>query len=630
MSFEVSEPIKVADVDFHVTKSIDQCPPGLQQRELIRNGVEAEFTPEEDGTRRILIRAIDVQGVPKLSIFNTGRGMSASELKAATDLASSIRKEQGLGGRLNRGEGAKVASLPWNPHGLRFRSCQDGKVSESIVKKHDGRYVRVRELVIDELGSETYDSVWDVTDEARAEEYPTSHDWTEVVCLGRDAQHDTTRFPYGEGGGGKRREILSEIFGRFYSLPHWVSLEADESLHGRKGAKSFRLMADVISKWSADREKLRCERRAATDGVEIEYVYLPTLSGSNNVIGGYELAGQSPRIAIVWRGEMYDAKVGSEWAKIAAGFGLPYIHTAMCVFIHIADDAPVQEGPYRVDLHWLEDGERVEVEEFQSVVRSQMPEWVRDLVESALRPRRASDMTQVEEELERRLKKALISTPPHAEFGLHPSASPVGQSSVTRLVDVANPDGSGDRDVDRGPETEVTILDPDAEQAPRGGGERRSPTLGGTIKRRRAVQLVSTAPKIRWIDDEKLVESENLIERAAKYVESTNELYINALYPAVNGKVVELEKFYKGRVDWESVRELVSEKVRVAMALHVGSVVVHALAKQKNKSWSDEDRKIALSSVSLTVAADQSDHLSGEIRTVLSKVSEFRAAQTAE
>ena len=124
----IFEPIRVADADFHITKSIDQCPPGLTTRELLRNAFEAPATPEEEGQRKVIIRAAAIGGIPKLAILNTGQGLSPDELKSATDLASSIRKTKGLDGRENRGEGAKVASLPWNHLGFRMRSCQKGQV----------------------------------------------------------------------------------------------------------------------------------------------------------------------------------------------------------------------------------------------------------------------------------------------------------------------------------------------------------------------------------------------------------------------------------------------------------------------------------------------------------------------
>jgi len=59
---ELIEPLQVADVQFHVTKSIDQCPPGLQARELLMNAIEAEMLPEEDGIRHIRIYTVPIRG----------------------------------------------------------------------------------------------------------------------------------------------------------------------------------------------------------------------------------------------------------------------------------------------------------------------------------------------------------------------------------------------------------------------------------------------------------------------------------------------------------------------------------------------------------------------------------------
>jgi hypothetical protein len=249
------EPLRVADIQFHVTKSIDQCPPNLQARELTKNAIETDMLEEEGGVRRIRLYAVQINGVPKLAIWNTGHGMTADELVRATDLASTIRKEQGLEGGQNRGEGAKVACLPWNHAGLRFRSCHEDRVSEVILARVNNVYVRLREPVINEAGQPVgLDPVWDVTETAAAEGYATDYDWTEVVCMGRSPDADTTRWPYGrEHGDGARRAVLTEIFDRFYSVPCHVQLEADESLHGRKGSETFRLMKDVIARWGCRR-----------------------------------------------------------------------------------------------------------------------------------------------------------------------------------------------------------------------------------------------------------------------------------------------------------------------------------------------------------------------------------------
>src|SRR3546814_15931348 len=110
------------------------------RRELIRNAEEAAWLPEEESTgRRIEVRVYRVDEVNKLAVFNTGRGMDGDELIRATDLSCSIGKLQGLGGDENRGEGAKVASLPYNAAGMIFRSCRGGTVSQVTLRRGDNR-----------------------------------------------------------------------------------------------------------------------------------------------------------------------------------------------------------------------------------------------------------------------------------------------------------------------------------------------------------------------------------------------------------------------------------------------------------------------------------------------------------
>jgi hypothetical protein len=621
------EPLEVADADmhFHVTKSIDQCPPGLQARELLANAVEAEMLPEENGVRSIQLYAVNVDEVPKLAIRNTGRGMTADELKRATDLSSSIRKTQGLDWMQNRGEGAKVASLPWNHAGLRIRSCHSGRVSEVLLQRKNNTYGRARFQLFDEA---SYDTVWDITEDAQQEGQATDHDWTEVVCLGCNSDQDTTRWPYGKNRGeGTRREVLTEIFDRYYAVPPRVKLEAHESLHGRKRSSAFRLMNDVIARWGDDHTKLRSERVAIRDKITIEFVHTPMLSGGNTVMGAHELTGQSSRIAFVWNGEMYDACIGAEWRRIAAGFGLPHVHSEVSVFIHIPDDGPVRNGPYRLDLRSKDTGEALEVEDFNAEVRLAMPAWVRQLVEKALQPRRASDMTAVKKELEKRLREARIRP---VDLNRPGESMPItalpGSDVQTDLGADASDEDTTQLSAKKRATPSPTVADPDApfDQKPNPQPKKQS---ASPIKRRRSTQTVTTAPEIIWLDEPDKVAAEDLHDRAGKYDTATNTLYLNGLYEAVDGKITKLEKLYSQQVDWDSVRGLVTDKVRAEMALHIGSVVVYALAKQGRPAWPDSEWKSALSKPSLTVAADQSDYLLSDIRSALGATSAFKAAK---
>ena len=167
------------------------------------------------------------------------------------------------------------------------------------------------------------------------------------------------------------------------------------------------------------------------------------------------------------------------------------------------------------------------------------------------------------------------------------------------------------------------MIDPDAPAD--GPGHRQS--NGQPVKRRRSIQTVTRAPEIIWLDHQNQIESEELVDRAGKYDVATNTLYLNGLYDAVQNKIAKLEAQYAQQIDWDSVRGLVIQRVRSEMALHIGSVVVYALAKQGRPAWTDADWKAAVSPQSLTVAADESDYLLAEIRRALKNMDAFKAAQ---
>src|SRR5947208_1904770 len=121
-----NEPLQIAHVPFSVTSQIQRAPHWTMVRELTMNAIEA--AARASGEKLVHWTSGTYKGVRKAVIFNTGPGMSAAELKAATDLNCRIDKNLGLDE--NFGVGAKVSSLPNNNLGMRFRSCKNGKVSE--------------------------------------------------------------------------------------------------------------------------------------------------------------------------------------------------------------------------------------------------------------------------------------------------------------------------------------------------------------------------------------------------------------------------------------------------------------------------------------------------------------------
>jgi hypothetical protein len=190
MSTNAVTALEVTDEPFLIASLIERCPKTAMLRELMMNALEAaRHAPA--GRRLVEISEQQIDGVSKLTLWNTGPGMDDVELHHICNIASSIGKEKSLTG--NFGMGAKVASLPSNQRGMRYRSCKNGRVHEVILCKRDGVYGRLRRH---ERTTGEYLEVIDVTDIAVAEGRSCDEEWTEVVLLGNDAAQDTVRDPY--------------------------------------------------------------------------------------------------------------------------------------------------------------------------------------------------------------------------------------------------------------------------------------------------------------------------------------------------------------------------------------------------------------------------------------------------
>jgi hypothetical protein len=181
-----NEALKISDVGFVVTSQIERAPHWTIFRELTMNAIEAAV--RASGEKVVHWTTGTYRGVRKAVIWNTGPGMDAAELKAATDLACQIDKSLGLDE--NFGVGAKVSSLANNKLGMRFRSCRGGRISEVTLGYDPDQNLYVRFDY--ELADGRADTVIDVTAAAIREGKKVDSDWTEVMLLGNSEAQDTT------------------------------------------------------------------------------------------------------------------------------------------------------------------------------------------------------------------------------------------------------------------------------------------------------------------------------------------------------------------------------------------------------------------------------------------------------
>ncbi|HEX3983631.1 MAG TPA: ATP-binding protein, partial [Acidisoma sp.] len=485
-------PLRVANEAFLVSSMIERCPKTMMIRELVVNGLEAA-AHAAPGERRVLVGSRLHEGARKLRIWNTGPGLTAAELLQITDLASSLRKQNSLD--QNFGMGAKVASLPSNRHGLRYRSCVDGRVSEVVMGFREGTYGRLR------IGPDRPE-VLDATEACRAEgDYDLSIDWTEVVLGGNSADQDTVAAPYGT-----TLKVTPDWMGlylenRFFRLPHDVSLTLMPEIWGGPRPRAMIGLGDRQGEFG------RTETRATPSGVKIHYYYDPPEGESTRSAKGAIAAGTA-RGAIVFRDEVYDLKAGETWVQDAPNYGVPFGAKYISVFVELPSDYLVWPEAYRQFLRFRgHDQRQVHLSDFSALVRSYMPAWLAEIIRS-FGPGQANYLDDINDEL-----KALL-----ASLGVQPqSKAPVPGAPVP-----PKPAEAGDA---KQKAVEAATAAAPAETA------QKPPTPPQPPKPKPPV--FERPPEIIGLRTPEQIKERGLDGRAAKFYPQSHQIFINLAYPAV-------------------------------------------------------------------------------------------------
>lgn len=96
------ERLTIEDDRFLINRMIGQAPRHTVVREFFMNAQEsASLAPE--GRRFVRIYPTLIDSVRKLTFWNTGPGMDATELRTATNISASINKQMSLKGNFGIG-----------------------------------------------------------------------------------------------------------------------------------------------------------------------------------------------------------------------------------------------------------------------------------------------------------------------------------------------------------------------------------------------------------------------------------------------------------------------------------------------------------------------------------------------
>ena len=211
------EEMKTKDTSFSLERHGVQCSPLQYIRELTQNSIEA-ISGEGKGGKIFWTydrSEKDDSGIHKLSIIDTGPGMTGEDLRMLMNQMYSSGKNQSMDG--NFGIGAKIAGLYRSPAGMIYKSYQDGRgVFGEFVRTRKGKYGLAQQE--DEDGS--YSSYLEIPYYDKPKQIEDSG--TAVTLIGRDENEDTfTSPPEGDHGVHWLSRFLN---GRYYELPEDIEI----------------------------------------------------------------------------------------------------------------------------------------------------------------------------------------------------------------------------------------------------------------------------------------------------------------------------------------------------------------------------------------------------------------------
>lgn len=544
--------LRVANEAFLVASTIERCPKTMMMRELVMNALEAA-SQSTTGPKLVRIGSKTIDGAAKLAIWNTGPGMSAAELHSICDLASSLHKENGLD--KNFGMGAKVASLPSNKLGLRYRSCLNGVVSEVMLIQRDGVYGRYR-YTQDQLGAAG--EVADVTAQCQAEGYDLSADWTEVALLGNRVGQNTLSDPYDSDPPMTRNWLADYLTRRFFRVPAGVRLETPEAFLGV--AERFALFD-------------RHESVTTQGGIKVHYGYVADPARAEAQIAADGLPGFVGQVGIVHRDEIYGLRHGHDWLLDAPVFGFPFAARHCTVFIELPEKYGVRAEAYRQFLRFVAGDQRqVFPNDFAAITRGAMPAWLKDIIAS-FGNANLDYVAEISDELE-----ALL-----AQLGV-PAQS----------RDAAKPRGADDAP------PPADKADPDKDDSPK---EEKPP----------APPRFEKPPEIIMIREPEQIDERNLQGRVARYYPQTHQLFINLTYSAVTRLASQLENDFASAPDAELRAQTAEDLAGWMTTRQVARALAYSLAK-KSAGWTPAEIDRAQSPEALSLIADDYSSLLGPVR----------------
>lgn len=577
-------PMEVENMGFLLDRLGADCAPLQFLRELTVNSIEA-FQTLPDKSGEIIWdfdhNTYDLQGFHKLSIIDTGVGMTGPEMKQYINRLSSSGRLQSVEG--NYGVGAKIAAATRNHSGVVYLSWKNGKGAMiHLWRNPDGKY-GLKQLP---LPNGKFAHWAPISDDLKPEQIKDHG--TIVILLGNDEDADTMAAP--PNAPTPSRWIARYLNSRFFVFPEGVSVRA------REGYASENTDTNVLrtvrgSKDFLERHKQASGRVDLGDAFAYWWILKDVdaigQSSGSNLPGGH--------VATLYHEELYELKTARGGSALLQTFGVYVAHARVVLYLQ-----PKEGNGHKITTNTARttlmlDGEPLPWGDWAERFREKFPTEIIDLMDAVSRDHKSPDYSKSIRERLREIE----------EFLRLKKYKPARKGPL-RVAD----------EMTMGtPRTDVEGREKRSRHRHSSGGGREPGelyTLFVVDEGGRPGEEVRDKfdIKVDWVPEAEV----GAADRAAHYIHEMNRLLINEDFRVFTGFVERWEKQYRGMA---AAKQIITEVVREWFEQQLIEVIYSVDFLRGDKEWSEADIAAMVSDEALTAAVLPRYHIEMAVRRTL-------------
>lgn len=594
--------MKVDNVAFLLDRLGQDCAPLQFLRELTQNSIEAIERTGAGGSIAWDVdwHAYDLSNTKtmKLTIIDTGDGMTPEEMQEFINQLSSSGAVQSM--TANFGIGAKIAAATTNPAGVIYQSWKNGDGFMIQLEKdtQSGEY-GLRQW---ELADGSYAHFLPLDDEVKPDEIEIHG--TKVILCGASDTENTMVAP--KGAASPSRWFTKYINTRYFAFPEGVTVRAREGWEHPREDKDRNNLRTLTG------QKQYLDKHSTASGVHelesarVHWWILKDEPARNNNSGFIESSGHA---AALYQNELYDRATARAGTARLQNFGILFGMQFVVLYIEPLPGGDVLLTTNTARTTLLQGGETLPWSDWAYEFRQNMPKELAVFVNKKAGSSEKKDhLKTIKDRLASIMDLYKVSRYRPMPQGTYLSDESTSVNSGQSFASGRKSKGGG------GVGSAVGSTAKGARDGETGNIYHLFQKKGGKESER---THSDPFPIVRWVSVKDGTREEGyMADRAAKYLQDQNTLFVNADFRVFQDMIERLSS-PKSKDFGQGIRSVVENTVHAWFEQALIETVIGVQQLKDSKEWTPNAISEALSEEALTTAVMQRYHIHNACRREL-------------